>query len=143
MQIKQIVGILLGCPTPSRTAGRHSCTFFPLEGNWKGPTAPGKQRAHCRQNNRISLGSTFTSPPPRLSTYFRALRLVFSQPLQRQPILLTAAAAPAYPSLRLYSNKYRETSHPAARPCATPPAPAPCGLTPEAWPSPALPAQCR
>lgn len=106
--------------------------LFPLEGSWKRSTAPGKQRAQRRQKNRISLSSTFTSPSFHLFHPFRTLGLIFSQPLQRQPILLTAAAAPAYPSLQLYSNKYRETSHPATRPCATPPAPAPCVLTPTA-----------
>lgn len=106
--------------------------LFPMEGNWKGHAAPGKKRAHSRQKNRISLSSTFTSPPLHLFHPFRALGLVFSQPLQRQPILLTAAAAPASPSLQLYSNKYRATSHPATRPCATPPAPAPFALTPTA-----------
>lgn len=51
--------------------------LFPMEGNWKGHAAPGKKRAHSRQKNRISLSSTFTSPPLPPISSFQSTRTYF------------------------------------------------------------------
>lgn len=62
MQIKQIVGILLGCPTPSRTAGRHSCTFSHWKVTGRDPQLQ-ESKEHTAGRTTASVWAA-PSPPP-------------------------------------------------------------------------------